>query len=166
MHQFYLLGPQRVTEKTHPRDVAARSVEAGNEAFSDGIVAGREYNWHGRSHRLGCRCRSDVADDDSDLSADQLGHQPRQLIIATLGRAKFDRDVLSLDITGLLQALAECGHEGGVALLSEALLRNPITGIADCCARAARGQAATAPPSSVMRSRRFTRSPRRRGRGA
>src|SRR5262245_20735573 len=49
---------------------------------------------------------------------------------------------------------------------NEALLRNPITGIAGCCARAASGHAA-APPSSVMNSRRLiTRSPRRRGRAA
>ena len=40
--------------------------------------------------------------------------------------------------------------------------RNPITGIAGCCARAASGHAAAAPPSSVMNSRRFIRSPRRR----
>jgi len=33
-------------------------------------------------------------------------------------------------------------------------VRNPITGIADCCARAASGHAA-APPSSVMNSRRL-----------
>ena len=31
--------------------------------------------------------------------------------------------------------------------------RNPITGIAGCCARAASGHAAAAPPSSVMNSR-------------
>ena len=32
----------------------------------------------------------------------------------------------------------------------DAGLRNPITGIAGCCARAASGHAAAAPPSSVM----------------
>jgi hypothetical protein len=32
-------------------------------------------------------------------------------------------------------------------------LRNPIIGIAACCARAASGQAVAAPPSSVMNSR-------------
>jgi hypothetical protein len=32
--------------------------------------------------------------------------------------------------------------------------RNPITGTADCCARAESGQAA-APPSSLMNARRF-----------
>jgi hypothetical protein len=31
---------------------------------------------------------------------------------------------------------------------------NPITGIAGCCARAARGHVAAAPPRSVMNSRR------------
>src|SRR5262249_57570131 len=35
------------------------------------------------------------------------------------------------------------------------LLRNPTTGIAGCCARAASGHAATAPPTSVMNSRRL-----------
>src|SRR5262249_38281098 len=39
----------------------------------------------------------------------------------------------------------------------DAPLRNPITGIADCCARAASGHA-VAPPSSTMNSRRFTAS--------
>src|SRR5260370_18215906 len=43
------------------------------------------------------------------------------------------------------------------------LLKNPITGIAGCCACAASGHAAPAPPSSVMNSRLLIRSPRRRG---
>jgi hypothetical protein len=48
------------------------------------------------------------------------------------------------------------------------LPRKPIRGIfaADCCARAASGHAAAAPPSSVMNERRFIQSPRRRGRVA
>jgi type 1 fimbriae regulatory protein FimB/type 1 fimbriae regulatory protein FimE len=42
------------------------------------------------------------------------------------------------------------------AIASDDLLsRNPITGIAGCCARAASGHAAAAPPRSVMNSRRF-----------
>jgi hypothetical protein len=39
------------------------------------------------------------------------------------------------------------------------LCRNPTTGIAGCCARAASGHAAAAPPSSVMNSRRFMSLP-------
>ena len=45
-------------------------------------------------------------------------------------------------------------ESGTIATKPDVLRRNPITGIADCCARAASGQAA-APPSSVMNSRRF-----------
>ena len=37
---------------------------------------------------------------------------------------------------------------------ADAPLRNPITGIAGCCARAARGHAAAAPPRSVTKRRR------------
>jgi hypothetical protein len=33
--------------------------------------------------------------------------------------------------------------------------KNPTTGIAGCCARAASGHATAAPPSSVMNSRRL-----------
>src|SRR5262249_33149002 len=42
-----------------------------------------------------------------------------------------------------------------VASASEVLRRKPITGIAGCCARAARGHAAAAPPRSVMNARRL-----------
>jgi hypothetical protein len=38
-------------------------------------------------------------------------------------------------------------------------LRTPITGIAACCACAACGQAAAAPPSSLMKSRRLMGTP-------
>jgi hypothetical protein len=36
-------------------------------------------------------------------------------------------------------------------------MRKPITGIADCCARAANGHAATATPRTVINSRRLIR---------
>jgi len=39
--------------------------------------------------------------------------------------------------------------------LDDTLPRNPTTGIAGCCARAASGHAAAAPPRSAMNSRRF-----------
>ena len=45
-------------------------------------------------------------------------------------------------------------------------ITKPITGIAGCCARAASGHAAAAPPSRVMNSRRFIRSPRRHALGS
>jgi hypothetical protein len=57
-------------------------------------------------------------------------------------------------------------HDIPLAWSGEPLLRNPITGIAGCCARAASGKTADAPPSSVMNSRRLIQSPRRRWRAA
>src|SRR5262249_18092868 len=48
---------------------------------------------------------------------------------------------------------------------AETPLRNPIVGIAGCCARAVSGHAA-APPISVMNPRQFIRSLRRHGRAA
>ena len=95
--------------------------------------------------------------DHGDPSANQFGRQRRQSIDLILGPAVFDRHVLALDIAGVLQALAKCAQtvrDGSGDVGS----RNPITGIAGCCARAASGHAAAAPPSSVMNSRRFIRS--------
>src|SRR5262249_9361280 len=56
---------------------------------------------------------------------------------------------------------------GGKSSAQQTVCRNPITGIADCCALAASGHAA-APPSSVINSRRCSwsngiRSPTRAG---
>ena len=58
------------------------------------------------------------------------------------------------------------GHQQTFAALceneeSDPLWRYPITGIAGCCACAASGQTAAAPPISVMKSRRLVGSPDR-----
>src|SRR5262249_35462366 len=42
---------------------------------------------------------------------------------------------------------------------ADTVLRNPTVGNADCCARAASGHPAAAPPTSVMNSRRLTGQP-------
>ena len=46
---------------------------------------------------------------------------------------------------------------------SDRLLRNPTTGVATCCARAATGHAATAPPRRLVNSRRRISAPKLRG---
>src|SRR6476469_4355902 len=77
----------------------------------------------------------------------------------------FDVDVLPLDVTKITQPLTE-----GVDFRrgsGRAVMQEPIRGtFAGCCACAASGHAAAAPPSSVMNSRRLTRSPHPRGRAA
>ena len=50
----------------------------------------------------------------------------------------------------LRRNVSRCNHEA-----TDAGMRNPITGIAGCCARAESGHAAAAPPSSDMNSRRL-----------
>ena len=102
--------------------------------------------------------------EDGDAAADEVVDKRRQPVGLAIGPAVFDRHVLAFDITGLTKPLAKCiGEVGKSAAVCP--LRNPITGIAGCCARAASGHAAAAPPSSVMNERRFIQSPRRRATG-
>jgi hypothetical protein len=74
----------------------------------------------------------------------------------TLRPAIFDRYVLALDIAQILEPLAKPAHPVRIAS-GDLGSRNPITGIAGCCALAASGHAAAAPPISVMNSRRLIR---------
>ena len=46
-----------------------------------------------------------------DLAADEIGRQCGQPIIVAFRQAVFDRHVLSLDIAGFAQSLAERGHQ-------------------------------------------------------
>ena len=95
-------------------------------------------------------------------AANQISCQNRQALVLSLGPPVFDRDVLALDKSRLVQTLtknAEKACEQGRV----SPLRNPITGIGGCCARAARGHAVAA-AIPAMTSRRLIRSPHRRGR--
>jgi hypothetical protein len=73
-----------------------------------------------------------------------------------------DCHVLAVAVPAFVQPLAECR---GISAGSPVQIRYPMTGSFVCCAPAASGHAAP-PPSSAMNSRRFIRSPRRRGRVA
>src|SRR5262249_51053803 len=86
--------------------------------------------------------------------SNQFSRQRRGSIKLIFGPAIFNRHVLVLDKTGLFQALTESAQPVSA-------WRNPTTGIAGCCARAASGYAIV-PPSSAMNSRRLIQSPHRR----
>ena len=151
----------------HARDVAARPVQAGDKPDRDRVAAGREDDGNRRGCRLGRQCRSGTAarrsrppDGEPDRppapAVDRIGPRPSGIRSLRSG----PRHSQLLSGPGGMRA------QRGAYRSASALLRNPITGIAGCCARAASGHAAAAPPSSVMNSRRFIRSPRRRGRAA
>ena len=78
--------------------------------------------------------RSRGRGDHGDLATNQVGRQRRQPIVLNLGPTVDDRDVLALDVASLLQTPAECAQPVRVRL-KRCGVRNPITGIADCCAR-------------------------------
>jgi hypothetical protein len=70
-------------------------------------------------------------------------------------RRVLDHNVLALDKAAFGQSLAESDEEVH-GILRRGELRKPTIGIAGCCARAASGHVAAAPPISVMNSRRFS----------
>ena len=95
-----------------------------------------------------------VRDDDINLEADELGRDLGGALVASLRPAIFDCDCPSLGPAEFVQSLHKSG--GPLALASVAPPKNPMVGnLPGCCARAASGHAAAAPPSSVMNSRRL-----------
>jgi hypothetical protein len=70
--------------------------------------------------------------------------------------AVFGGHVLTLGVTGLLQALAKCTQKLGDCVTGDLGSRNPITGIAVFCARTEGEKAEEVrPPMSAMNSRRL-----------
>ena len=148
--QLEPLGRQLGRYDADAGEVAARPGEAGDQARArPGRRHRRRRSGSSRSRfsppaPQGCR----RVDDHVDLAADEIGGQCGQPIIVALRPAVFDRHVLSLDVAGFAQSLVERGDNRLRPRPGEPLLRKPITGIAFCCARRARGHAVTAPPSS------------------
>jgi hypothetical protein len=98
----------RVDEKSHTRDIAAGTVETGNETEFDWIGADRKYDRHCCGCSFGGHCsRRGERNDCGQGVGDQLGGQCRQPVEATIGRAIFDREVAAFDIAGLLEALSD-----------------------------------------------------------
>ena len=112
MQQRQPLRSELGTEPTHPRDVAARPIEAGDKAVFTRVIVAREHNRDCTGRRLGRERRIVAAgcSDHGHLTLNEFGRQRRQSIRPPLRPAIFDRDVLAFDIAGLIQALAERGH--------------------------------------------------------
>src|SRR5262245_47799876 len=115
--EFEPLRPYFHTQGSRACDVAARSAQAGDKTQLDWVTPGRVYDRNRRGRRFGRQCaRRAARGDDGDLVLNQLGRQRRQSVILVFRPAVLDCHVLTLDVAGLLQALAERGHHGGVPL--------------------------------------------------
>ena len=145
LQQPQAFSAQHGTEKADPCDVSARPVEACDETGSDRVATEREDDRYRGCRRLGRQNRVAASGrgDHRHLAGDQIGRKCRQSILLVFGKAVFDRHVTAFDIAGFTQATAERTARLGRSFRPR-LVRNPTTGIAGCCARAASGHAAAA----------------------
>ena len=140
--QLQPLGRQLGDEKIDARQIAARPGEAGDKSELDRVLADAEDDRDRRGGRLGRKRRGEAsADDHRDPAADQIGRQRRQPNELILGPAVDDRDVLALDKPASLRPWRNRAN-GPQYASGDLASRNPTTGIAGCCARAASGHAA------------------------
>ena len=144
---------QLADEKIDACQVAARPGEAGDQTKPDRVVADSENDRNCRGCRLGRQCRAVP----TRRSPRRFGEPNRPPAPATDRIDPPPSDIRSprsrLRHSQLLSGPGE-SRAAVHALSGDWPLRNPITGIAACCARAASGHAAAAPPTSVMNSRR------------
>jgi hypothetical protein len=96
---------------------------------------------------------SDDVHDNSGSHAENSNRFARVWNRPNESQRKSVMHVLALDVARLFETCAEPRHVVASPFEDEALLRNPITGSADCCASATTGHAA-APPSAAMNARR------------
>jgi hypothetical protein len=97
------LGISSVVTRLTPVRLPPGRAKTGDQAGLDRVSAGVEDD-RDRRGRPFCRERRRVAalgHDHVDLAIDEIGRQCEEPIIMALRPAVFDRDVLSLDVTGV-----------------------------------------------------------------
>ena len=107
---------------------------------------------------IGCgfgREGPDVVRRYGDLAMDEVNCHSGQPIGLILPPAIFDQNITAVEKPASLSPRRNAATRLARGS-NEPPWRNPMTGIAGCCARAAIGHAAAAPLSSVMNSRRFS----------
>ena len=156
--QLEPLGHQLGGQDADAREVAARPGETGDQArLRPGRCRRRRRSGSSRSHFSPLvPQRAAVVDDHVDLAADEIGGQCGQPIIAALRPAVFDRHVLSLDIAGFAQSLAERGH-GRCSRAGRAGCRGSRSPASPSAARAGRAPRSPRRPAASISSRRLIR---------
>jgi hypothetical protein len=110
--EFEPLRPDFDAEISRASHVAARSAQAGDKTQLDRVTPGHEYDRNRRGRRFGRQRRRCAArGNDGDLLLNQIGRQRRQSVILAFRPAILDGRVLTVDVVGFFQALAERGDE-------------------------------------------------------
>jgi hypothetical protein len=112
-HQFQSFWPERRGAHRYGRGVAARPIEARNEAEFDWITSRRQDDWRRRDRGPdGTYVDVETAGEDhSHLAGDEIGRQRLQPIKLTFGPTEFDRHIAARDITVFIEPLAERRHQ-------------------------------------------------------
>src|SRR5215831_569203 len=99
------LRPHLYIQAGYAGQGAAGSIQAGDKSNLDRVAPGHEYDRNRRRCSLGCKWRDRVAgrSDHGHLATHKIGRKCRQTIVATLGEAILDCDVLALDVASFFQ---------------------------------------------------------------
>ena len=116
VRQFQPLWSDLDIQLADARDVAARTVQAGNQAQFYWIAAGGEYDRDAAGCIFCRKIRRRVRCNQRHLPMNKIGHHFRQALVTSLGPVKFDRKILALDEAGLFEALAESSYPSRVAV--------------------------------------------------
>src|SRR5262245_45224753 len=96
-------------EEIDASHIAARPVKAGDETQLDRVLPGRKNNRDCRGRRFG-RERSGSAagrGDDGDAAADKISHDRGYALEAAVQPMVLDRDGLTLDVAGFIEAFTK-----------------------------------------------------------
>src|SRR5262249_24488348 len=110
--QFQPLRHQLPEEQSYSSDIPARPAETGDETILDRVTARCEDDRNCGRRRFGREyARKRACEHHSHLTANQVGRKLWQSIVLITRPAVLDRYVLTLEIAGVIQALAKrCHH--------------------------------------------------------
>jgi hypothetical protein len=90
-------------------------VQAFHQSKLDWVAGGFKHNWNSGPGGFGRKRRRCTARrDDGDLSVNKIGREARKPVNMTFGPVIFDRDVLTVDVTGFAESSSKGGREVGV----------------------------------------------------
>src|SRR5215470_13211014 len=111
MQQLQPLRPHLQSQRGRACEVTAGPPQARDQSEVDWITRYKENDWNCLGRGL-CRQnrRGSWRNNDRHLAMNKIRGQCRQIVVAALDPAIFDRDILAFDKSGRFQAQAECAQ--------------------------------------------------------